>query len=163
HFYSDGFVSRATSVVSPPYGSLASISSFGLGEASVKIVTPRPDISDLVDYLDVTVRVRGRVTVPTQRVNFLVKLDPPCKPTWWKRLWEDPLKVFPNVLVTIELVQVGPSLFPFSNYDRSVLVNHGLQEYLLKLHAKNPSCTDFVTALGGGFHMMTQNALEKEL
>src|SRR5262252_4014403 len=134
HFYSDGFVSRATSAVSPPYGSLASISSFGLGEVSVKIVTPRPNISDLVDYLDVTVRVRGRVTVPTQRVNFLVKLDPPGKPTWWKRLWEDPLKVFPNVLVTIELVQVGPSLFPFSNYDRSVLVNHGLQEYLLKLH-----------------------------
>jgi outer membrane protein OmpA-like peptidoglycan-associated protein len=135
----------------------------GLGEPTVQIVHPRPDIGDLVDYLDATVRARGRVTVPTQRVNFLVKLDPHDKPTWWKRLWEDPVKVFPSVRVTIELVEVGPTLFPFSNYELSALVSQGLQEYLLKLHSKNPSCGDFVTAIGGGFRITTQASIEKEL
>jgi hypothetical protein len=137
--------------------------SAGFGEPPLQIGSPKPDITDLVDYFEASVRARGRITVPTQKVNFLVKLDPPAKPTWWKRLWEDPLKVFPQVRVTIELVQVGPSLFPFSNYELSPLVLQGLQEYLRKLHAKNPSCSDFVPALGGGFRITAKNAIEKEL
>jgi len=126
------------------------------------VAPPRPNIGDFVDYLDATVVARGRVTVPTQKINFLVKLDPPGKPTWWKRLWEDPLKFFPKVTVTVELVRVGASLFPFSNYATGgVLVQQGINDYLLKLNSV--SCGGFATALGGGFLITTQATMEKEM
>ncbi|MGH9754282.1 MAG: OmpA family protein [Blastocatellia bacterium] len=147
---------------------LTPVSSPGLGEPTLQpalqIVPTRPNISELIDYLDATVRARGRVTVPTQKVNFLVKLDPPNKPTWWKRLWGDPLKFFPKVHVTVELVQVGVSLIPLSNYENGVIFKHALEEYLLRLHSKNSPCdTGFVTALGGAFRITTKNSIEKEL
>ena len=163
-FYSDGFVGRVNPFTPAKYGLITSIPSPGLGDPTVQIVSPRPNISDLVDYLDATVRARGRVTVPTQKVNFLVKLDPPNKSTWWKRLWEDPLKKFPTVRVTVELVQVGVSLFPISNYRGDVLLSQSFNEYLTRLHSKKPPCsTDFVTALGGLFGITAKGAIEKEL
>ena len=153
-FYSDGDVRREVTPIPSP----------GSGGSTVQLISPKPGVSDLVDYLDATVRVRGRVTVPTQKVNFLVKLDPPGKPTWWKRLWEDPLKVFPTVRVTIELLQVGVSLYPLSHYRRDLHITHGFQEYLLRLHSKKPACSiDYVPALGGLFSITTQAAIESEL
>src|SRR5712664_2026259 len=126
------------------------------------VVTPKPNISDLIDYLDATVVARGRVTVPTEKINFLVELDPPDKATWWKQLWQDPLKVVPKVRVTVELVQVGASLFPFSkDATGGVLVRQGINEYLMKLYSA--SCSGFATALGGGFLITTRAAIEKEL
>jgi hypothetical protein len=133
-------------------------------QPTLQIVPTRPNISELIDYLDATVRARGRVKVPTQKVNFLVKLDPPDRPSWWKRLWDDPLKFFPQVRVTVELIQVGASLVPLSNYEHSVLFKHALEEYLLRLHSKKPPCNiDFVTALGGAFRIGTKESIEKEL
>jgi outer membrane protein OmpA-like peptidoglycan-associated protein len=151
HLYSDGI------------GLLTSSLSSGLGNPTVQIVSPRPNISDLVDYLDATVRARGRVTIPTQKVNFLVKLDPPGKPTWWKRLWEDPSKIFPTVRVTIELVQVGISLFPLSNYRHGVLLSHGLEEYIMRLHSKTPCGGDFATVIGSALTIMATKSLENDL
>ena len=137
---------------------------FGLGEPPVQLVPPGPNISELVDYLDAIVRARARVTVPTQKVNFLVELDPPDKPTWWKRLWANPIKFFPKVRVTVELVQVGVSLIPLSNYENGVIFRHALEEYLKRLHSNKPPCgIDFVTAIGASFRITAKNSIEKEL
>jgi outer membrane protein OmpA-like peptidoglycan-associated protein len=136
----------------------------GLGEPPLQLVTPGPNISELVDYLDATVRARARVMAPTQKVNFLVKLDPSDRPSWWKRLWDDPLKFFPNVRVTVELVQVGASLTPISNYENGVIFKHALEEYLKRLHSNNPPCDiDYVTAIGASFRITAKNSIEKEL
>lgn len=141
----------------------AGIASPGLGDPTIQIISSRPNIRDFVEYLDATVIARGRVTVPTQKVNFLVKLDPSDKPTWWKRLWEDPLKIVPTVQVTIELVRVSVSLFPLPNYENHVLLKHGLEEYVMRVHSKTPCSGDFATALGGGFRITAQKSIEDDL
>lgn len=135
----------------------------GLGSPTIQIVSPSPNLSDLVDYLDATVRVRSRLVVPIQRVNFLIKLDPPDRPTWWKRFWGNPLQLFPQVQVTIELVRVGASLFPLSNYRQQVLFKHSLNEYLMRLNGKHPCSRDFAPVLGSAFSITTQKNIENEL
>jgi len=155
---------RVTAFPAAYFGSARSAYLSGLGDPpDLQIVSSSPNIGDLVDYLDATVRVRARVTVPTNKVNFLVLLDPPDKPTWWKRLWEDPLKIFPEVRVTIELVQVGSSLTPISQYQRFPFLTQGLNQYLMKLHSKDPCTTDYVTALGAPFLINTQKSIEQDL
>jgi outer membrane protein OmpA-like peptidoglycan-associated protein len=118
----------------------------------------------MVDYLDATVIARGRVRVPTGNIKFLTRLDPPGKPTWWKRLWKDAATLEPTVRVTIELVQVGTSLTPFTHYQDGFVVKEGLEEYLVRLHTKaGPSDIDFAPAIGGGFLISSTKDLEKEL
>ena len=159
------FRSRRVNPFGPAYfGSVRSAYLSGLGDPpTVQIVSSNPNIGDLVDYLDATVRVRARVKVPTNKINFLVLLDPPDRPTWWKRLWEDPLKIFPEVRVTIELVQVGNGLMPIAHYKELPLIREGLNEYLMKLHSKDPCSGDYATALGSPFLITTQKAIEQEL
>ncbi len=136
----------------------------GLSGPTVQLAAPTPNIGDLVDYLDATVRARARVTVPLQAINFLIKMDPPNRASWWKRLWSDPLKHFPTVRVTIELVQVGPGLTPLSHYENHVLLKQALEEYVIRLHSKTPPCKiDFVPALGSAFRITAKTAIEQDL
>ena len=152
---------QTTLAVSVPDAIVTSIS--GLADPTVQTVGTKPNIPDVIDYFDATVRVRATVTVPTPKIDFLARLDPPDQPTWWKRLSEDPTKVISNVRVTIELVQVGKTLFPFSNYKNSILVAQALKNYLLRIHYKRISCGGFVTAIGGGFLITTKDDIEKQL
>jgi hypothetical protein len=136
----------------------------GMGQSTLEVISPRPDIGDLVDYLDASVLARGRVIVPTQRITFLVKLNPPKELTWWNRLWDDPLKHFPTVRVTIELIQVGPSLTPISTYGNQPIVKKALNEYVIRLHTKTPPCsTDYVPVIGSAFALAAEMSVEKEL
>ena len=132
------------------------------GAPTVDVVSPRPGIDDLVDYLDATVIARGVVRVPTKNIEVLVKLEPRDKPTWWKRLWRDAATVEPTVRVTIELVQVGVSLTPFVHYQDGFGLKEGLEEYLIRRHTKVAPCAiDYAPAIGAGFLISSTKELEK--
>jgi hypothetical protein len=136
----------------------------GLGDPTLQIASPKPSIGALVDYLDATVLARGRVTVPTSAIGFLADLDPPDRPTWWKRLSEEPTTLFPTVRVTVELIRVGVSLTPLSNYEDDVIFGHALDEYAIRLHSKGQPCsTDYVPVLGSPFRITSQAVIEQKL
>lgn len=131
---------------------------------SLDIISPRPGVGDLVDYLDATVIARGRVRVPISNIQFLVRRDPAGKPTWWKRLWKKAEDIEPTVRVTIELVQVGVSLTPIANYQDGFIFKDGLEEYSLRLHTKIPPCdVDYAPAIGEAFRVETARAIERDL
>lgn len=136
----------------------------GLGAPTLEIVSPKPSIGALVDYLDATTLARGRVTVPTSALGFLAELDLPGKPTWWKRLSQEPQTLFPTVRVTVELIQVGVSLIPLANYEDDVIFGHAVDEYVIRLHSKSRPCaTDYVPVLGSPFRIMAQATIEQKL
>lgn len=131
---------------------------------ALDLVSPRPGINDLVDYLDATVIARGRVRVPTRNISVLIKMDPPGKPTWWKRLWRDAAVVEPTVRVTVELIQVGVSLTPIAHYQDGFIFKDGLEEYSIRLHTKTEPCkVDYAPAIGGAFRIETARNLERDL
>jgi|KBSSwiStaDraftv2_1062776.scaffolds.fasta_scaffold227015_2 outer membrane protein OmpA-like peptidoglycan-associated protein len=130
---------------------------------SLDIVSTRPGI-EMVDYLDATVIARGKVRVPTKNIKFLARLDPVGKPTWWKRLWKKAEEVAPMVRVTIELIQVGPSLTPVAHYQDGFIFKDGLEEYSIRLHTKLPPCdVDYAPAIGSAFRIETARDIERDL
>jgi len=136
----------------------------GAGAGALRVISPTPNISQLVDYLDATVLARGRASIPTANLGILIKQDPPNRPTWFKRLWKDPATLFSNVGVTVELVQVGVSLVPLANYESNFIFRDALNEYLARLHTTTAPCdTDYVPAIGAALRITTQANIEKEL
>ena len=136
----------------------------GAGAGALRVVSPTPNLSQLVDYLDATVLARGRVNLPTGNLGILIKQDPPNTPTWWKRLWKDPTTLFPTVGVTVELAAVGVSLAPIANYESNFIFRDALNEYLTRLHTTTAPCdTDYVPAIGAALRIATKDSIEQGL
>ncbi|MGH9882471.1 MAG: N-acetylmuramoyl-L-alanine amidase, partial [Pyrinomonadaceae bacterium] len=131
------------------------INDYELEEEELTIdIAPKPDISQVVKYMNATVRARGTLSVPTKNVQFLRTDLSRYKSTWWKRLWLDPSTIFPKVRVGVELIKVDPNIGPRGG-DRFTLTK-GLNHYVSTLGTTELYLMAFFT-------FNTKKAIEKQL